>query len=177
MSKNKPRPPAIKRSTIIWIAALAILGGVIAGFSVGWAPAKQHVDDPKIVVYREPSCLCCIKWIAYLEEHGFDVEERIEDDLAAVRKLHGVPKSVKSCHTSLVEGYVIEGHVPAEDIKRLLAEKPMVRGLAVPGMPGASPGMESYSPDRKPYDVLMFGPSGAVGTFATHPGSRFDSAP
>lgn len=95
--------PAIKRSAVLWIAALAIAAGAIAGLSIGWTPSKGPTSGPEIVVYRDPPCRCCVKWIKYLRSHGFDVQERVENDLAAVRKLHGVPEALKSCHTALID--------------------------------------------------------------------------
>ena len=104
--------------------------------------------------------------MVHLREHGFTVTERPEDDLAPVKRRLGVPSALESCHTALVEGYVIEGHVPASDIRRLLKEKPKVLGLAIPGMPKSAPGMDLKP--FAPYEVLSFDASGKTAVFAKH---------
>jgi hypothetical protein len=116
-------------------------------------PAAAWAGE-RVVVYRSPSCGCCGKWIEHLEANGFEVESHSLPDVRPVKRAKGVPAELGSCHTALVEGYVIEGHVPAEDIRRLLQERPPVLGLAVPEMPVGSPGMEGPNPE--PYDVLAF---------------------
>lgn len=112
-------------------------------------------------MYRDPNCGCCSAWAAHFEAAGNDTVNTVDhSDIAAVKAENGVPKALRSCHTMLVEGYVIEGHVPAADIARLLREKPEgVTGLAVPGMPMGSPGME-HGDQRQAYQVIAFGPSG-----------------
>jgi len=107
-----------------------------------------------IEVYKSASCGCCTKWIAHLRANGFEVNAHDVDDIAASRAKLGVPQALGSCHTATVGGYLIEGHVPAKDIQRLLRERPSAAGLAVPGMPRGSPGMEADI--RDPYDVLLF---------------------
>jgi hypothetical protein len=94
-----------------------------------------------ITVYKNPTCGCCEKWVQYLQKEGFEVKAVNRDDLAPIRKQAGVPPAMSACHTALVDGYVIEGHVPAQAIRKLLQERPDTRGLAVPGMPANSPGM------------------------------------
>jgi hypothetical protein len=96
---------------------------------------------PLITVYKNPTCSCCEKWVQYLQKEGFEVKAVNRDDLAPIKKKAGVPPAMSACHTALVDGYVIEGHVPAEAIRKLLQERPDTRGLAVPGMPANSPGM------------------------------------
>ena len=117
----------------------------------------------QIVVHKTPTCGCCTKWEDHLRAAGFQVVSKVADDLSAVKKKEGVPASLQSCHTGVVAGYVIEGHVPAASIKKLLAKKPKVRGLAVPGMPMGSPGMEG--PYVEKYDVLSFGKDGKAEVF------------
>ena len=107
-------------------------------------------------------------WVAHLEAHGFEVETTDVPDMRGVKRQAGVPRGASSCHTALVDGYVVEGHVPADDVKRLLTERPDVRGIAVPGMPIGSPGMEG--PNPQPYDVLAFDDDGNVSVYATHQG-------
>lgn len=127
-------------------------------------------DGPLVTVYKSPTCGCCSLWTEYLEAEGFQVETHDVQNLTAVKDSLGVPPDLGSCHTATVEGYVIEGHVPAEPIRRLLAEKPEARGLAVPGMPVGSPGMEVG--DRvDPYDVLILDETGEAAVYASIPGS------
>ena len=105
--------------------------------------------------------------MGHLRQNGFTVTERNEDDLAPVKRRLGVPTALESCHTALVDGYVIEGHVPADVIDRLLRERPKIVGLAVPGMPEGSPGMESPGARPQPYQVLTFDRAGSTTVFAT----------
>lgn len=111
-----------------------------------------------IEVYKSPTCGCCNKWIEHLRANGFEVLAHDVPDTTELRAKFGVPDSLGSCHTARVGGYLIEGHVPAKEIQRLLKERPRAAGLAVPGMPRGSPGMESDIKD--PYDVLLFQPNG-----------------
>ncbi len=129
--------------------------------------AAASVDDPMAVtVYKSPSCGCCGNWVEYMREAGFTVAVVDQDDLTDVKKRLGVSGDLQSCHTATVGGYVLEGHVPVEDVKRLLAERPEVVGLAVPGMPMGSPGMEGMRKD--PYDVVSFDRAGKREVFASH---------
>lgn len=123
-------------------------------------------EDPKITVYKSPTCGCCTKWVSHLRENGFEVETTDLNDLRIIKSMSGIKPEQASCHTAKVDGYVIEGHVPADDIKRLLAEHPEARGLAVPGMPMGSPGMESAQPDH--YQVLLLDNDGNTQVFAEH---------
>lgn len=144
-----------------FVAALLVAGA----FSMfGSRPA----DATTIQVYKTPTCGCCTKWIDHLREAGFAVEATDLADLSRLKAENGVAHGLSSCHTALIEGYVLEGHVPASDIERLLAERPAITGLAVPGMPMGSPGMEHPDPQRhEAYDVLAFGPEGTR-VFASH---------
>ena len=110
--------------------------------------------EEAMTVYKSPTCGCCQKWIDHLEANGFEVEALDVRDLRPVKQANSVPSELESCHTGVIDGYVIEGHVPASDIKRLLEERPPVLGLAVPEMPIGSPGMEGPNPQR--YDVMAF---------------------
>ena len=96
---------------------------------------------PLITVYKTPNCGCCVKWVEYLQKEGFEVKAVNRDNLAPIKQRASVPTAMSACHTALVDGYVIEGHVPAQAIRKLLQERPDIRGLAVPGMPANSPGM------------------------------------
>ncbi len=151
---------------IVSIVGTAVAAALIAAVGDGWNPFRT---GPQIVVYRDPPCRCCVDWIHYLRGKGFDVQERVTTDLRGTRRRFGVPEALASCHTAVVDGYVIEGHVSAEDIGRLLKERPAIRGLAVPGMPGISPGMERYSTERESYDVLSFASDGRSEAFSHHP--------
>jgi len=119
---------------------------------------------PTILVYKTPTCGCCVGWIEHLEAAGFTVDARDVSDIMSVKRDGGVPVQMSSCHTALVDGYVVEGHVPAEQIQRLLAERPEVAGIAVPGMPTGSPGMEGAG--ASPYEVLSFTHSGEAAVYA-----------
>ena len=128
-------------------------------------------DLPAVLVYKTPTCGCCNGWIEHLRAAGFTVDARNTTDLMTIKMDAGVPTPMMSCHTSLVDGYVVEGHVPAEQLKRLLAERPDLAGIAVPGMPAGSPGMESSNP--QPYQVLSFDNEGNAAVFADiDPGDR-----
>ena len=118
-----------------------------------------------VTVYKSPACGCCGEWVKHLRGNGFRVEAHDVADVSPIRRRYGVPGSLASCHTAIVEGYAIEGHVPASDIERLLRERPRVAGLAVPGMVIGSPGMEQGRP--QPYDTLAFDERG-YRVFARH---------
>jgi hypothetical protein len=115
-------------------------------------------EEPTITVHKDPTCGCCSGWVLHLQKAGFDTKVLETRDLDAVKTKLGVPDDLAACHTAEVAGYVIEGHVPAPALRRFLAEKPKAAGLAVPGMPIGSPGMEGGTPER--YDVVLFGPNG-----------------
>ncbi len=124
---------------------------------------------PEVVVHRDPSCGCCGAWAEHLRRTGFPVKIVETPNLNAIKERLGVPADLISCHTAEVAGYVVEGHVPAGAIQRLLAEKPLARGLAVPGMPSGSPGMEGAAPET--YEVMVFGQQGRR-VFARYLGDR-----
>ncbi|MDQ3211728.1 MAG: DUF411 domain-containing protein [Acidobacteriota bacterium] len=121
---------------------------------------------PEVAVFKSATCGCCVKWVDHLKANGFATTSTNVEDMGVVKAKHSVPRSVHSCHTALVGGYVIEGHVPASDIKRLLKEKPAISGIGVAGMPAGSPGMESATPQR--YDVLSFDKQGQTRVYSTH---------
>lgn len=145
-------------------AALAAAGGVWLTSSP--SPPAAEGADALVRVHKSPTCGCCTAWVGHLRDAGFRVEVEDTNDLPAVKREAGVPFDLQSCHTAVVEGYVVEGHVPAEDVRRLLAERPEVRGLAVPGMPVGSPGMEG--PNPQPYDVIAFREDGSREVFASY---------
>lgn len=129
------------------------------------APARTRVE-----VWKSPYCGCCKDWIAHLEGAGFAVRVHEVGDLDGARRRLGMPERYASCHTARVDGYLLEGHVPAADIRRLLAERPQAIGLAVPGMPVGSPGMDgpAYGGRRDPYDVLLVRGDGRTVVFASY---------
>lgn len=120
-----------------------------------------------MTVYKDPSCGCCGKWVEHVEKHGFTVKTVATEDMMAVKKRLGVPDAQMSCHTTKVGNYVVEGHVPAADIKRLLAQKPKARGIAVAGMPMGAPGME-HGDHRQSYSTMLIGTDGKTSVFARH---------
>lgn len=124
------------------------------------APSSSSAARPSVVVYRTPTCGCCKSYEAYLRKHGFDVQSEVRDDLAPVRSQNGVPSEAASCHTTLLDGYAVEGHVPVEAIDKLLAEQPAVDGIGIPGMPTNAPGMGE--PDGRPLDVISFNNDGVT---------------
>ena len=131
------------------------------------AAAVVPPNAPMVTVYKNPSCQCCADWADHLREHGFRVTIRESADLTRIRAERGVSAELASCHTAAVDGYVIEGHVPADVIRKLLDERPSVVGLAVPGMPPGVPGMPDAGPDRDPYQVIAFGRDGSELVYAT----------
>lgn len=131
------------------------------------APTADTGNPRLVQVWKSATCGCCGQWIEHLRAAGFDVEAHDVANLPSVKDRYGVPPSLRACHTALVDGYLVEGHVPAEDLERLLDERPQVAGLAVPGMPVGSPGMEMG--DRtEPYDVLTFAGDGTTTVYSSH---------
>jgi len=124
------------------------------------------VDLPEVMVFKSPTCGCCSKWVEHMQEAGFEVKTTDLADMRPVKEKYSVPANMASCHTALVGGYVVEGHVPAEEVKRMLEEEPDIAGIAVPGMPVGSPGMEQG--DRvDSYDILTFDAEGNAAVFAS----------
>ena len=121
---------------------------------------------PPMTVWKTPTCGCCGKWVEHIRAAGFEVEVKDVEDLDQVKRMSRIPERLASCHTAVVGGYKIEGHVPASDVKRLLETRPEVEGIAVPGMPLGSPGMEFGEPE--PYDVISFSKTGATEVFSSH---------
>jgi hypothetical protein len=141
-----------------------------AGALLAVLPARAASPALKIKVYKDPSCGCCTAWAERLTAAGFSVEVEARDDMDALKAKLGVPDDLVSCHTGVINGYAIEGHVPPADIKRLVARKSAGKGLAVPGMPINSPGMEVPSEPNEPYTVWLFDKDGKRSAFAKHGG-------
>ena len=142
------------------VVALALAGAAVAGLAIA-TPAPQ----PEIVVYKPSACGCCKKWVEYLAAAGFRVTVHDTVDIAGVAAHYGVPRRLSTCHTALVQGYVVEGHVPVDVIERLLKEGPEIAGVAVPGMPPGSPGMESETPVH--YQIVTFDKSGGTAVYGS----------
>jgi hypothetical protein len=140
------------------LMSIALIGSAQAG----------EPERPGIVVYKNETCGCCKLWVQHLNRFGYPVKVHDVDNLNPVKQRVGVPFGKGSCHTAEVGGYFIEGHVPAEDIERLLRERPKARGLAVPGMPVGSPGMEVPSGEIQPYEVLLVAEDGSTSVFSRH---------
>lgn len=131
-------------------------------------PAPSPDSLPLVVVHKDPYCGCCNGWIEHMRKAGFPVEARNENDMAPIKARAGVPLGKGSCHTAMVGGYFIEGHVPAADVRRLLAERPDALGLVLPGMPAGSPGMEMPDGRTEPYTVELVARDGSTTPFARH---------
>ncbi len=130
------------------------------------ARAQAPAAAPKMTVYKSPTCGCCAKWVEHMKQAGFDLTVNDVPNVGEIKAQHRVPADAQSCHTALVGGYVVEGHVPADVVKQLLKEKPAVAGLAVPGMPIGSPGMESADGNKQAYNVVSFDKAGKTQVYA-----------
>ena len=141
-------------------------------FNAGIKAETLSADKPvDIVVYRSPTCECCGKWLEHMKKNNFNVKDIVTDDVQAIKNKYGVPEAMASCHTAIVDGYVIEGHVPANDIMKLLKTKPKIVGIAVPGMPSGTPGMEMG--DRKDsYNVMSFDKENHYEIFNSYEGNQ-----
>ena len=152
-------------------AAAAVTSGpaaaVVDSANATPAPADQAAL-PVVLVHKTPACGCCVAWVEHMQHAGFEVRVDEQNDLEPIRSRLGVPYGKGSCHTAEVGGYVVEGHVPAEDVKRLLAEKPAAKGLTVPGMPMGSPGMEVPDGRVQPYTVELIAMDGSTRAYANH---------
>lgn len=143
-----------------------VLAALLGFALLGCAQAAAAL--PTVVVHKDPYCGCCNGWIEHMRKAGFPVEARNESDMGPIKAQAGVPFGKGSCHTAMVGGYFIEGHVPAEDVKRLLAEKPDALGLVLPGMPMGSPGMEMPDGRSQPYTVELVAKDGSTSPYAQH---------
>ena len=153
-----PSQPVSFAQRVFWGSSLAAVVGVL-----GLLATQQSVAAG-IVVYKSPTCGCCGKWVKHMEDAGFSVDVENRGDLTPTKAELGVPGRMQSCHTAKVGDYIVEGHVPADLVKRMLDEKPDIKGLAVPGMPMGSPGMEG--PRKDPYNVIAIGNDGSARVYA-----------
>lgn len=150
------------------LVAAAVFAGLAIVVSAAAVPRRAPAAaKPHVEVWKDPNCGCCAAWVEHLRQHGFDVAFHDTSDVTPVKDRLHVPANLRTCHTALVNGYVIEGHVPAADIQRLLAEKPAVAGIGVPGMPAGSPGMEMGGRVQH-YQVFAFTRAGAERVYASH---------
>ncbi len=149
------------------ISAL-ISASLLAVVLAGCSPTTAETSLPLVKVTKSATCGCCKVWVERLRSAGFQVEVNDVDNLNTVKQKVGLPYGMGSCHTAEVNGYFVEGHVPIEDIKRLLREKPDAKGIAVPGMPAGSPGMEVASGRVDPYDVFLVARDGSTSVYAHH---------
>lgn len=147
MERARVRPAVSRRAILLGFAASSVARTAVAQGS------------PELVVTKDPSCGCCGAWVEHMRANGFSATIR-EAPVNPLKAKLGVPRDLASCHTAEIGGYVVEGHVPASTVRRLLAEKPKVTGIAVPGMPVGSPGMEVEGSEPDVYDVVQFGPAG-----------------
>ena len=144
------------------VFALVTAAASLSGTALAQRP------QPVVEVYKSPTCGCCTKWVTHLQAHGFATRVTNLEDLSQSKAKYQVPGRMQACHTAVVDGYIVEGHVPAADIQRLLKERPAVAGLAVPGMPIGSPGMEVPGMKAQPYRVFTFDKRGQLQVFASH---------
>ena len=171
-SGTTTRTPEPAKGTMLsrrrWIG-FAAAGGVTTLIGERWwrsaNPGVLGVGETPIIVYASPSCTCCHKWVQHLTDNGFHVTVDPLNDVLPLKRKFGVPESLWSCHTSMVEGYAVEGHVPADVVKKLLREHPVIAGLAAPGMPQDSPGMDNGS--KEPYDIVAFTRTGVTSVYAS----------
>ena len=150
-----------------FLAQTAALGASLAGGQAVWA-AIAAADPKTMTIYMSPTCGCCAKWVDHVKAAGFKTVVHEDEDMETVKDSLGVPKELRSCHTAQVNKYLIEGHVPAEDIKSLLAGQPEAVGLAAPGMPASSPGMAVPGQPHEAYEVVLFRRDGSSEVYAKH---------
>ena len=155
-------PSWVKNNALtLGIAAAALIVVFFGMTFLSQAPANA------MTVYKSPTCGCCAAWIDRMREAGFAVTVKEIDDMTPIKIDAGITEETVSCHTAFVDGYVFEGHIPAEDILRFLAENPDAKGLAVAGMPLGSPGMD-FDDEKEPYDVILIGKDGSSSVYAHH---------
>jgi hypothetical protein len=149
-----------RRAWIEFVVAGAALT-IVSSRASGQGSAGRSL--PNVTVYKDPNCGCCNKWVEHMRKAGFPVTGRNSSDVASIKRTHGVPERLYSCHTAVADGYVFEGHVPADLVERVLRERPPYAGLAVPGMPPSAPGMDI---GHTKYEVLSFTKDGTSAVFA-----------
>lgn len=174
---TRPSTTVLLTAGIVLAAAAALLSiSVFSGDEQGSAPAADSRlaaaeraaaagELPVVTAHMSPTCMCCSGWAEHMEENGFEVDIHYTDDLPTLKAEHGVPAALSACHTAVVDGYIVEGHIPADVIQQLLEERPRVLGIAAPGMPRGSPGMEGPYPAER-YEIISFDEEGDRSVFA-----------
>lgn len=173
-SKTSFHALLLAAGTLLVSACNATPAGSAAAATVAPPPVASSVTPaspalPVVKVHKDPDCGCCSGWAAHMQAAGFPVEIHDTRDMLAVKQRLGIGEGMYSCHTAEIDGYVVEGHVPAADIRTLLAERPKARGLVLPGMPVGSPGMESPDGYRQPFTVGLLAEDGSITPFSQHP--------
>ncbi|MDZ7772644.1 MAG: DUF411 domain-containing protein [Balneolaceae bacterium] len=159
----------MKPSRFFTYAALVILAGGVAIWyiiSTSQQTVTPQDSEADIVMYKNEGCQCCDKWATYMQSNGFSVSTVNAGNLNEVKTRYGVPHTMGACHTAVIDGYVVEGHVPVEDVRRLLEERPDAIGVAVPGMPASSPGMNTA--EDVPYESYLVDKQGNIEVFGRH---------
>ena len=159
----------MRRVYLVILMALVVASFAFPVHAQQTANVIEHRFDqptrPKISIYRSESCGCCTKWGEYIEAEGFPIQDKVVNDMDVFKQANGITPELASCHTAVVEGYVVEGHVPASSINKMLDERPDIRGLTAPGMPMGSPGMETAGIKAEPFDVLAIANDGTTTIF------------
>lgn len=151
------------------LTRVAVVAAVTMLASMSGASAQRQAPaGPVVQVFKTPTCGCCANWVKHLQDNGFTTRVVDMPDLSEIKAKHNVPAAAQSCHTGVVDGYVVEGHVPAADVRRLLKDRPAVVGIAVPGMPIGSPGMEVPGVKPAAYNVMSFDKAGQLKVYASH---------
>jgi len=160
--------PVVRRVSRRWIMLAAGGTAAVSAGAIAFPGlfGSDRATAEEVVVYKSPSCGCCGKWALHLRQNGFHVSVKNIDNISPVKEQAGVPYNLESCHTAFVGGYVVEGHVPMENIRKILDERPRIKGLAVPGMPASAPGMDSPNPE--PYTVYSFDADGTTEVYASY---------
>jgi hypothetical protein len=163
MTKRTPKKFMHRKTVYISTAFITVMA--LLSFML-W-PTLKTAAGPQVVVYKSPTCGCCTTWVSYLRNNGFNVSQIDTQNIKAVKLNKGVPQRLESCHTAIIDGYIVEGHVPVNAIRRMLKEKPAIKGIGVPGMPIGSPGMEQGT-TKEPYDVLAILPDGSTTIYESY---------
>jgi len=162
---TKPKPKKLPHNTKLYMSRGIV--PVLALLSFMFLPIMKSAAGQEIVIYKSPTCGCCTKWASYLEDNGFSVTQIKTQNLNTLKQNQRIPSNLSSCHTAIVDGYIVEGHVPVNAINRMLKEKPAIKGITVPGMPIGSPGMEQGT-RKQPYDVLAIHADGSTAIYESH---------
>ena len=158
----------MKPTTYCKFLLIAMVASQVQAAPSIWDAAKEaHTGSKNITVYHDPNCGCCKDWIKHLKKHDFNVTDVPTGNMSAIKQQYNVPANMGSCHTAVIDGYVVEGHVPADDIKKLLKTRPDIVGLSVPQMPAGTPGMEQDG-KKDPFAVMKFTKSGQIDSFSEY---------